>query len=139
MGGGGGNSLFGIQGYSSLKAWVKVLETKNRGVGGGGWGEIWGYNNNRIWDVQLKKYCSKELKYVRKVTSIKFFLEVKKTLFKLTKHSYPSFPPPCHISSFKCKILLTQLKVHLSAKWDALPKVILSITFYLDFSHSFWI
>ena len=54
-------SLFGIQGYSALKAWVKVSETKHGG-------EIWDYNKNRIWDVQFrfKKYCSKVPKLRKK-------------------------------------------------------------------------
>ena len=88
--------MFGIQGYSALKAWVKVSETKQ---GGGRFGIIiktgYGMYNSGSRNIVLK-YRN----YIRKVNSIKFFSDVKKTLFKLTKHSYLSFPPPCHISFF---------------------------------------
>ena len=71
---------------------------KNRG-GGERFGIIiktgYGMFNSGSRNIVLKNW-----NHVRKVNSIKFFSDVKKTLFKLTKHSYLSFPPPCHISFF---------------------------------------
>ena len=55
----------------------------------------YGMFNSGSRNIVLKNW-----NHVRKVNSIKFFSDVKKTLFKLTKHSYLSFPPPCHISFF---------------------------------------
>lgn len=113
---------------------------RQNGWRGGGAGEVrfgiiittgYGMYNSGSRNIVLKNW-----NYVRKVTSIKFFSDVKKTLFRLTKHSYQVSSSQSHLL-FLVHNFLTKRKVCLSAKWDALPKVLLSIIFYLDFPSHF--